>query len=145
MTLTTSPVAHHSAEVPNYENITPPRRSPSNHAQDPPDAQPAKEAGLPLHTLTTDQLTNTGTPVLLFLFSNFSTASSGDFNLSQYLVAPHELRQSTPKTAPYAPPMSFRPWTLTPSTSTGLSPTLPLQQPENEEDDRRPEPSSINT
>ena len=41
--------------------------------------------------------------------------------------------------------MSFRPWTPTPSTSTALSPTLPVRHPENEEDDRRAEPSSTNT
>ena len=61
MTTTTEPLSKHSVGASDYEDITPPRRSP-----DPPNVETMKdvEAGKPLHTLTSDQLNNTGTPVL---------------------------------------------------------------------------------
>ena len=131
-------------EEPAYENISPPR--PSTSKGDPSDADPNpgvvdftdRPPVIPMTPTASSsyvvpspvQPLTIPTPNLPNYLGNLSSTSS-EFNLSQYLIVPPELRQSTPKITPYPSPATLRPWTPTeePPPTNQTSDTLTTPDP----------------
>ena len=119
-------------EQPVYQLISPPR--PSTSEDDQPAVIHQMPASIPLFTVPSPVLPIAGPTHTLSAYLGNMLTTSSDFNLSQYLTIPPELKQSTPKVAPYPPPATFRPWTpsgsltaTTPSPSTLASPVLNVE------------------